>query len=314
MKWLDGDSARRRLVSTRHRFDHCILTRVPLDLPLSQLSRLALPALYTLFFWWFSTGLILHLDGLPARTFRWSLLGATALGVLSLVGLWESRTDPSVFGAYLAFSCSLLVWGWNEIAFLMGYLTGPRRSACPPDCRGWPHFRHAVEALLYHELALLLSALLIVTVTWGGPNQIGTWTFMVLWGMRISTKLNVFLGVPNLTVEFLPEGLRYLQSFFSKKPMNGLFPFSITISTTITLLLLQSAVAAETGPTGAAGLGFLTTLMALAVLEHWLLVVPLPAASLWSWGLRSRQGREEPERVDPASARVAPRPEEARLR
>ena len=27
---------------------------------------------------------------------------------------------------------------------------------------------------------------------------------MVLWVMRVSAKLNVFLGVPNLTEEFLP--------------------------------------------------------------------------------------------------------------
>ena len=31
----------------------------------------------------------------------------------------------------------------------------------------------------------------------------------------MSAKLNVFLGVPNLNEEFLPEHLRYLQSFFT---------------------------------------------------------------------------------------------------
>ena len=32
--------------------------------------------------------------------------------------------------------------------------------------------------------------------------------------MRQSAKLNLFLGVRNLGVEFLPQHLRYLQSFF----------------------------------------------------------------------------------------------------
>ena len=39
----------------------------------------------------------------------------------------------------------------------------------------------------------------MVALTWGGANQVGTWTFLVLWVMRLSAKLNVFLGVPNLT-------------------------------------------------------------------------------------------------------------------
>ena len=38
-----------------------------------------LPALHGLLIWWFSTGLILFLDGLPKRTFRWSMAAATVL-------------------------------------------------------------------------------------------------------------------------------------------------------------------------------------------------------------------------------------------
>ena len=35
-----------------------------------------LPVLYALFVWWFSTGLIIYLDGLPRSTYRWTMLGA----------------------------------------------------------------------------------------------------------------------------------------------------------------------------------------------------------------------------------------------
>ena len=62
--------------------------------------------------------------------------------------------------------------------------------------------------ILYHELAIVATALAVVAVTWGGANQVGTWTFLLLWAMRLSAKLNVFLGVPNLTEQFLPEHLR----------------------------------------------------------------------------------------------------------
>ena len=112
---------------------------------------------------------------------------------------------------------------------------------------------------------------------------------MVLWVMRLSAKLNVFLGVPNLNEEFLPEHLRYLKSFLTKKPMNLLFPVSVTLATIVT----------RAGRAGCRGrrkrarssrrrCTFLGTLLALAILEHWFLVLPLPDAALWSWILGAR--------------------------
>ena len=62
---------------------------------------------------------------------------------------------------------------------------------------------------LYHELAIIGSAIAIVALTWHQPNQIGMWTFMVLWWMHQSAKLNVFFGVRNLNEEFLPEHLTF---------------------------------------------------------------------------------------------------------
>ena len=35
--------------------------------------------------------------------------------------------------------------------------------------------------------------------------------------------------------------------------------------------------------------GLALVLAALAVIEHWFLVVPIPATALWSWGLKSRE-------------------------
>ncbi len=261
------------------------MPRMPSD---SSLAGNGLPVLYALFLWWFSTGAILYLDGLPRRTFRWSLLGATLVLGLALYGLAASSAETTAAAAYLAFTCGVLVWGWNEIAFLMGFVTGPRKEACAEPCGGWRHVGHAIETILYHELAILGSAAAVIALTWGAPNQVGTWTFLVLWGMRLSTKLNVFLGVPNLSEEFLPDHLQYLTRFFSRRPMNLLFPVSITVSTVVTFHVLQRALAPETDPFQIAGATFVATLLGLAVLEHWFLVVPLPTAALWNWGLRSR--------------------------
>ncbi len=251
-------------------------------------SLYVLPALFALFVWWFSTGAIMYLDGLPRRTFKYSMIGATLLLAASLYGLWATRSDTSLAGAYLAFTCGLLAWGWQEISFYMGFVTGPRSAPCPEGCRGWRHFGHAIETSLWHELAIIAAAVAVVALTWHGGNQIGVCTFLVLWWMHQSAKLNVFLGVRNLNEEFLPEHLGFLRSFLTKKSMNLLFPVSITVSTVILVYLIDAAVDPAATSFQKAGFCFVATLMALAILEHWLLMLPLPAAALWGWSLKSR--------------------------
>ncbi|NVO16855.1 MAG: DUF3623 domain-containing protein [Rhodoplanes sp.] len=254
------------------------------------MAHYGIPILYTLFVWWFSTGLIMFLDGLPRKTFPFSVAGAAVLYGLALWGMSASSRDASVFGAYCTFTCGIIVWGFNEITFLMGWVTGPRTQPCPPDCKGFRHFVHAVETILYHELGIVVSAVLVCAVTWGEPNQVGTWTFVILWLMRLSTKLNIFLGVPNLAEEFLPDHLAYMKGFFRKRPMNWLFPWTVTAATAVvTVLVYQASALAATDPHQAAGLTFVATLMALAILEHWFLVLPMSVVPLWRWGLKSRE-------------------------
>ncbi len=253
------------------------------------MSTYLLPALFALFVWWFSTGAIIYLDNLPRRTFRYSMVAATLVSLAALVLLVGTVRDTSLKGAYLAFACGVFVWGWQEISFYMGYVTGPRSAPCPEGCGGWRHFGHAIETSLYHEIAILISAAVVGMISWGQPNQIGLWTFMVLWWMHQSAKLNVFLGVRNLNEEFLPEHLAFLKGFLTKKPMNLLFPVSITVSTVICALLAEQAFAPGASPFARVSATFIATMMALAILEHWMLVLPIPAQKLWSWGLSHRK-------------------------
>lgn len=252
------------------------------------MTAITLTIVYTLFVWWFSTGAILWLDGLPARTYRYSLGGASVVTVGALFGLEFSEHDLSAGGAVLAFTSSLLVWGWLEMSFLMGFITGPRRTPCPPGARGWRRARYAFEAVLHHELALIAGALIVAVLTADGDNRTGFQTYLILWLLRSSAKLNVFLGVRNLSEAFLPDHLRYLQTYFTRKPMNLLFPFSVIAATTVATLLWRLALNAPDASYEAVSLAFLATLLSLAVLEHWFLVLPIPADALWKWGLASR--------------------------
>jgi putative photosynthetic complex assembly protein 2 len=268
----------------------------------------ALAILFALFAWWFSTGAVLYLIGMPRQTVGLSMAAATAASGMALYGIWLTSTDASVAGAYAAFVCGLLVWAWHEMSMLTGLVTGPRKSACPEQLSGWQRFVAASETLIYHELAILFTAVGLIALTWGAPNQVGVGTFVVLWLARVSSKLNVYFGVPNLTEEFLPKHLLYLTSYFRRRPMNLFFPLSVTVTTAATLMLIDAAGEATTAA-DIAGLTLLATLMALAVLEHWFLVLPLPAASLWTWGLASRDAETEapgaPKRPD--TLRNAPR-------
>ena len=251
------------------------------------MSATVLPVLYALFVWWFSTGVIVYLDGLPPRTFGWSLAGATAVAALGLYGLAVSRHDQSVAGVYCAFTCALLVWAWHEMSFLMGVVTGPRREALPEGCTGAARLGYAIQAIAYHEMALALTALLVHAVTAGGANRFGFWTFLVLWMMRISAKLNVFLGVRNLARDFLPAHLQFLASYFRRRPMNWFFPVSVTLSTVIALRMIEMGAMNDRPDFETTGFTFLAALMALAVLEHWFMVLPFEATALWKWSLKS---------------------------
>jgi putative photosynthetic complex assembly protein 2 len=244
------------------------------------------PALFAALVWWFTTGAILYLDGRAVRTFRYSMSAATLVLAAALYEMRVSAADASAAGAYTAFSCAILVWGWLEMGFLMGYITGPRKHACIERCSGWRHFVHATEAIIYNEIATLIAAAGILAATWAAPNRVTLWTFLILWAMRLSAKLNLFLGVPNVGEKFLPAHLQYLKAFFRKRAMNFLFPFSVSASTVVTVLLVQKYAAAD-GAFQTTSYALLTSLLALAVIEHWFMVLPLPSERLWNWALKS---------------------------
>jgi putative photosynthetic complex assembly protein 2 len=256
--------------------------------------------LATIVAWWGATGVIAWLCNRPRATYPVTLGGATVVLGISLYGLRVSSLDASTAGAWLAFASALGAWAWLEITFLTGWITGPRRTACAPGCHGTRHFGHAVQAILWHELAIAAAAAVVVAVTWNGANPMGALAFLVLWGMRESAKLNLYFGVRNLGEAFLPDRLRYLLSFFRRRQMNLLFPVSVTAGSWLAVEFAMRALGADTA-FGATGHAMLATLCALAMLEHWLMVLPLPADALWRWSLEGRAAHSRFEGVPPVS-------------
>ena len=245
-------------------------------------------ALAALFLWWFSTGAILVVVRLADRGGRRMRSRAT-LAFLPLLaggvwGYWVTLGDASPAGAYHGFLAALAIWGWIELAFLTGTVTGPNLRPCPDDLPEWERFIRAWGTVAYHEMALLGALLALWLLGEGAQNPFGLWTFATLYGARISAKLNLYFGVPRINTEFIPAALAHLPSHFRLRPMTWFFPVSVLALSLATGGWLTWLWGAQT-PGEIVGLALLTAITALALLEHVLMVVPLPDAKLWRWML-----------------------------
>ena len=244
--------------------------------------------LVALFAWWFSTGAILAVVKRADRggkdSHLWAVLLAAPVLVLggALYVDTVGRTEPGAI--YAGFFAALMIWGWIEMAFLCGIVTGPNRMPTRGVVPERERFVRAFGAVAHHELLLLAALAGMAVLAAGAPNPFGYWTFAVLFGARISAKLNLYYGVPRINTEFLPTPLAHLPSHFRTRRCNWLFPISVIGLTLVTALFLQRLVGADS-VTDTIGYALLTAMAALALLEHCLMVVPLPDAKLWRWML-----------------------------
>lgn len=244
--------------------------------------HLWMPLVFSIAVWWLSTGIILRLvDGAgPGRQTRGLAVASLAL-VVGLAGVVLTRDMTTPLGAYLAFVSALLVWSWQEITFLVGLVTGPNRQPCP-QVKGWARAWHAFRAIAHHEAALVLLGAAVILPSWDAANPVAYQTFLVLWAMRLSAKLNLFLGVKNFYESFLPPSLHYLLTYFSRRSFNLFFPISLGVSTLVAIFLWEQAWLGESAYEVAAS-SLVASLLALAILEHLLLVLPIHPEKLWRW-------------------------------
>jgi putative photosynthetic complex assembly protein 2 len=256
------------------------------------MAELLIAVSFAVFVWWFSTGAIIYLDNLAKATFRWSLILFGAVAAAALICLAKLGSELTSSGAYAGFICAICVWGWVELSFLTGVVTGPNKTPWQAPKKGevqpkFQRFQMAVGALIYHELLIAFFALVIFLLSLDKQNQVALATYVVLWAMRTSSKLNLFLGVRNWSAEFLPDHLRYMKSFFKRKAMNWLFPFSVLTSLICLYFLSIQAFAAKTTPEAKTGMILVGALLTLGLIEHLLMVLPFTANALWKWAIPS---------------------------
>ena len=256
-----------------------------------MLSSPWIAALVALFFWWFATGAILvavrRADREGAKARLWAVLWNLPFLLLGGFGFLDTLGNNSVAGAYVGFLSALALWGLIELAFLTGVITGPVRQPLKAGVREWERFIRAWGTIAYHEMLLAFTLLAMIAASYGADNKFGMWTFAVLFAARVSAKLNLYLGVRKINVEFIPEHLNHLPSHFRIARMNWLFPISITGLSFALACFLERIWAVEM-QADIVGFALLSALTALALLEHWFMVLPLPDEKLWRWMLAER--------------------------
>jgi putative photosynthetic complex assembly protein 2 len=246
------------------------------------------PFVVTVAIWFIATGLIAWADNRERATFSRSLMIAGAVGIAGLVAILVASLSAEVWAVYLAFVGALMVWGWHELSFLTGAAAGPRRGHADPGLVGIARFRQAAATVMHHEVALALTALLLISLSWDVPNQIGATVFVLMFAMRLMSKINLFVGVPNTTAEMLPEHLAYLRTYFGRNRMTALLAISILGLGALTVWFARLALAAPVGSAEMVGASLLTTLALLGVLEHLFLALPFRDGMLWGWALPKR--------------------------
>lgn len=246
-----------------------------------------LPMLATLLIWFASTALIMWLANRPRATHRASL-AMTAFGaVIGVLVVIAAADRAGAAAAYASFCGGLAIWGWHELAFLSGAVTGPRRVPASAEATGRRRFAEATAAVIHHEVALAATLLLLVVVSWGAVTMTGAAAFALLFALRLSSKLNIHVGVPNLSDDLLPAHLAYLKSYFCRRALTPLLALSVAATIALALWLGLRALAAPAGGE-AVGATLLATLAALGALEHLFLALPVRDGALWRWTIPAR--------------------------
>jgi putative photosynthetic complex assembly protein 2 len=261
-------------------------------------ASLALPFAVVILLWFVSTGLVAMINHRLRQSFGRALIisGVCALSGLGLLVLTAHST--AVWATYVSFVGGLLIWSWHEISFLTGAVAGSHRNACPPDAQGWQRFSLATMALLHHEIALAMTAGLLLSLASVTANPTGAYTFALLLIFRLSSKLNIYWGVPNMSDELLPSHLAYLKSYFGPRKLHPMLVLS-----TLTILGLAGwfTLAAFNAVTAhdATMAGLLCCLCLLAALEHLFLAIPFRDSALWGWAMAAKEKTNLGEGVQP---------------
>lgn len=253
------------------------------------MSQTLLPIVFVTLLWWSSTGVVLWLANGRKEQLHTRLIFLTVVCAIGFSGLIIASASTAPWAPYLAFSSAIAVWAWIEFTFLAGMVTGPHLTPCPPDVSERKRFHLAFRTIMHHEFALLAALIAIWAINYANGNMMGIYTFGLLWVMRLSAKLTIFSGAPTLSIDMMPHRLAHMKTYFRVDRIGPVFWASMATNSVLLVAAIWCLLT-ETIHAGArVGLVMLTTLVALAVLEHLFMVLPMRESALWGWAMDDKE-------------------------
>lgn len=255
---------------------------------------------YVIFLWWLSTAVVFFAASLPQSTQRVSMAVASIALLIALHAVQAIEIAGGTIAALASFTAAIVIWGWAETTFLFGLVTGSNKLPCPPEAQGWQRFMLATKAIIHHELLLVALGLVIWFHEASHGLPVASMTFGTLWLLRLSAKLNLFLGTPNFSEELTPAHLRYLGTYFRRGRCSPLLPVSLIFAVLLAILFGFQANAA-TGDLERTSYTLLCVLTVLGTLEHLMMLLPWRDTALWTWLFENGENLDK-ERIAPEGA------------
>ena len=254
-------------------------------------------AFTAIFAWWFLTGILLFIvkkvDQVNPKAHKIVAISLSPILLFGCAIYWTSLSKSNLEAIYWSFFGSLSIWAWFELAFLLGLMNGPNKEYYKKSSSKKDRFYQAWSAIAYSELILFTSLLVMTFLSFGAENKVGLWTYGILYCARVCAKLNLFLGVPNINSDFLPIPVKHLSSYFKVGNTSWFFPISITLISFCLFFWVDRICAPGINNTAVVGYTLLASLTALALVEHWFMVVSVKDAELWRWMLPKAANQEQ---------------------
>lgn len=238
------------------------------------------PVLIVIVTWWVGTGVVLYLQQRTRQTSAVLVIALLATSAASLLILKLASNGFAAWQSYAGFMAAVVLWGCLELSYYTGLISGIHKQHCPENCHTARRFRLALGTSIWHEISVLAAALVVVALCWKAANPAGLYTFTVLWLMRWSAKLNLFLGVPNFNTDWFPKRLAYAHSYMKRSPVSLFFPLSVLLASFVSIGMMFNAVSAPASQ--ALAIALPCVLLMLAILEHLFMALPVADSALWN--------------------------------
>ncbi|MFK7994713.1 MAG: putative photosynthetic complex assembly protein PuhE [Granulosicoccus sp.] len=238
------------------------------------------PILVVIVAWWLGTGMVLYLQQSIVNIRTTLIASLVTMSIVSLAAMIVSAAGTEPWQSYLGFVAAMCLWGCIELSYYTGIISGMHQQPCPDNCSLGTRFRLALGASIWHEVSVLFAGGVVMTLFLKAENPVALYTFLVLWLMRWSAKLNLFFGVPNFNTDWFPKRLAYAHSYIRRAPITLFFPLSMLTASVVAVQLISTAMAS--GNDQALMTMLPGVLLSLAILEHLFMALPIADSELWN--------------------------------